>query len=183
MQRRSFLKVGVGSACAGTWFCGSAGAGALLSAAGPAQAQAVTRGPVTNLPMPRYVSLRSSEANARRGPSTSYRIDWVFMRRGMPLRVTGEYGNWRRVEDIEGLGGWMSHVMLSGNRTVIVTRDMAAIRLQADPRAPVVAFLEAGVIGRLLRSGEGWCRINADGLRGWIETASVWGVDPDESFG
>ena len=44
-----------------------------------------TRGPVTNLPLPRFVSLKANEGNVRRGPSLSHRIDWVFKRRDMPL--------------------------------------------------------------------------------------------------
>ena len=51
------------------------------------------RGPVTNLPLPRYVSMKAAEGNVRRGPSLTHRIDWVFKRRGMPLQITAEYGN------------------------------------------------------------------------------------------
>ena len=50
-------------------------------------ADTVKRGPVTNLPMPRYVSLKAGEANARRGPSLSHKIDWVYKRRGVPLEI------------------------------------------------------------------------------------------------
>ena len=64
-------------------------------------------GSVTNLPLPRYVSMKASEGNARRGPSLSHRIDWVFKRRHMPLRITAEHGHWRRVEDRDGMGGWV----------------------------------------------------------------------------
>ena len=39
---------------------------------------------------PRYVSLKASEANVRRGPSLTHRIDWVYKRRAMPLRVTAD---------------------------------------------------------------------------------------------
>lgn len=185
MQRRSFLKIGAGGACAGVWLGGLAGglSGGLVAAEAHAQAQGANRGPVTNLPLPRFVSLRSREANARRGPGLSHRIDWVFTQRHMPLRVTAEHEHWRRVEDMEGAGGWMHHALLSGTRTVIASRDMAVLRLQADPRAPVVAYLEAGVIGRLLRAGGGWCRIDAEGLRGWVEVGSVWGVEPHERIG
>ena len=64
----------------------------------PQQSQGATeqRGPVTNLPLPRYVSLKGNEGNARRGPSLSHRIDWVFRHAGMPLRVVAEFGHWRR---------------------------------------------------------------------------------------
>jgi len=180
MQRRSFLVFGAAAGSFGSRVLGGAAVGA-MAAAGPAVAQA--RGPVTNLPLPRFVSLKSREGNARRGPSMAHRIDWVFTRRDMPLRVTGEYEHWRRVEDIEGVGGWMHHALLSGTRTAIVTRDLAALRIQADPRAPVIAYLEAGVIGRVLRADDGWCRLRADGLRGWTELGALWGVERHERIG
>ncbi len=63
-------------------------------------------GRVTNLPVSRYVSLKAKKANVRRGPGLSYRIDWVFQRRNMPLQITAEYGHWRRVVDRDGEGGW-----------------------------------------------------------------------------
>ena len=66
-------------------------------------------GPETNLPMPRFVSLKASEANVRRGPSLTHRIDWVFKRRDMPLQVVAEYGHWRRVIDRDGQGGWVHY--------------------------------------------------------------------------
>ncbi|MGL4278966.1 MAG: SH3 domain-containing protein, partial [Albidovulum sp.] len=71
--------------------------GAADQAAGETVAE--VRGAVTNLPLPRYVSLKAAEANARRGPSLDHRIDWVFRHRDMPLKVTAEFENWRRVED------------------------------------------------------------------------------------
>ncbi|MEM6465351.1 MAG: SH3 domain-containing protein, partial [Pseudomonadota bacterium] len=83
------------------------------------------RGKVTNLPIPRYVSIKAKEANARRGPSLNHRIDWVFHHRGTPLRVTAEHGHWRRVEDVDGAGGWMHYALLSVARFVLI-RDAHA---------------------------------------------------------
>jgi SH3-like domain-containing protein len=143
-------------------------------------AEAVPKGPVTGLPMPRFVSLRAGEGNARRGPALSHRVDWVFTRRDMPLRVTAESGHWRRVEDAEGAGGWMHFALLSGARTALVLEEMTAMHLQPDPRAPVVAWLEAGVIARVLSCEDNWCRLRADRLRGWAPRAALWGVGPDE---
>ena len=56
----------------------------------PIRAEPAKKGPVTNLPMPRYVSLKAGEANARRGPSLSHKIDWVYKRRGVPLEIYAE---------------------------------------------------------------------------------------------
>ncbi len=143
-------------------------------------ASAEERGPVTNLPLPRFVSLKADEANVRRGPGTTHRIDWVFKRRDMPLQVTGEFSNWRRVADRDGAGGWVHYTLLSGVRTVMVERDLAPLRARPDASAPVNAHVEAGVIARLGECRTGWCRIAADGYSGWVEQAALWGIAPGE---
>ena len=138
------------------------------------------RGPVTNLPMPRYVSLKAEEGNARRGPSLSHRIDWVYKHRNLPLQITGEYGHWRRVRDRDGQGGWVHYSLLSGVRFVIIEADMANLYIKPDAQSPVNAIAESGVVARLGACHLDWCRVTAGGNRGWIEKRSIWGVAPDE---
>ena len=141
---------------------------------------ATERGPVTNLPLPRFVSLKAAEGNVRRGPSLSHRIDWVFTRRSMPLRVTAEHGHWRRVEDKEGLGGWVHYSLISGNRTVIIEHDLLNLHSKPDSATPVAVVLEAGVIADLGKCQTNWCRLSSGGYRGWAPKAALWGVLPDE---
>lgn len=138
------------------------------------------RGPVTNLPLPRYVSLKGGEGNARRGPSLSHRIDWVFRHAGMPLRVVAEFGHWRRVEDKDGAGGWIHYALLSGVRTALVVEDMAELRARPNMESDVVARAEAGAIVRLGECNPDWCRISGGGERGWVPKSAIWGVDPGE---
>ena len=147
----------------------------LASAASPSE-----RGKVTNLPVPRFVSLKADEGNARRGPSLSHRIDWVFKRRNMPLEVTSEHGHWRRVQDRDGQGGWVHYSLLSGVRHVIVENDLTPLRVKPDLDAEVNAYAEAGVVARLGACNLDWCRIVAGGNRGWVQKSAVWGVDPEE---
>lgn len=137
-------------------------------------------GCVTNLPLPRFVSLKGDEGNARRGPGLTHRIDWVFTRPGMPLKITAEFDNWRRVEDQDGAGGWVHYALLSGVRSVVVTLDMAELRSSPDPAAQVVAQAEMGVIGRVLECNPDWCRIQSGGERGWVAKTALWGVAPGE---
>jgi len=138
------------------------------------------RGPVTNLPLPRYVSMKASEGNVRRGPSLTHRIDWVFTRRDMPLRITAEYGHWRRVEDRDGQGGWIHYSLISGVRTVIVEEEMLKIHSRPDPASPVNAALEAGVIARLGKCGPEWCQLRSGGFRGWAPKTDLWGIAEGE---
>ena len=137
-------------------------------------------GCVTNLPLPRYVSLKSAKGNARRGPGPTHRIDWVFTTSGMPLRLTAEYEHWRRVEDAEGVGGWVNFALLSGVRSVLVQQDMAEFRQQPDDLAEVAYQAELGVIGRLLECNPDWCRVSVEGTRGWVRKTALWGVDQAE---
>ncbi|MEM9708089.1 MAG: SH3 domain-containing protein [Pseudomonadota bacterium] len=150
----------------------------ILALQGPGQA--AERGKVTNLPLPRYVSLKAAEGNVRRGPSLSHRIDWVYKRRDMPLRVTAEYGHWRRVEDRDGQGGWVHYSLLSGVRTVIIANDLTPMRMKPETGATVSAYAEAGVVARLGQCQPGWCRISADGRRGWAPKSALWGVEAGE---
>lgn len=154
-----------------------AGAGEIRAQEAPA------RGPVTDLPMPRFVSLRADSANARRGPSLDQRIDWAFLRRGLPLQITAEYGQWRRVRDAEGAGGWVHQSLLSGARTALV-RTGAPAPLRAGPAegAAIRALAEPGVIARLRGCGDAWCEVAADGVAGWLPRAALWGVLPGETF-
>ncbi len=133
-------------------------------------------GPETNLPLPRFVSLRANEANVRRGPSLSHRIDWVFKRRDMPLQVVAEYGHWRRVIDRDGQGGWVHYRMLSGARTVVIEGTQTALRARPDEDALENAILEPGVVARLEECTPDWCALSAGGYRGWAPKTALWGV-------
>jgi SH3-like domain-containing protein len=137
-------------------------------------------GPITGLPMPRFVSLKASEANVRRGPSKTHRIDWIFKRRDMPLRVIAEHGHWRRVEDPDGVGGWLHYSLISGVRTVIIDEDIVELRRKPVADAPVAAMLERGVVARLNECTIEWCLMRAGGYRGWAPKSSFWGVDRKE---
>jgi len=137
-------------------------------------------GPVTNLPLPRYVSLRSNEINVRRGPGLDYRKDWVFQRSGLPVRVIEEYGDWRRVVDKDDAGGWVYHAMITGRRTVLITADNVLLRQDPAESAAATAQAEQGVVARLRECSPEWCEVEADGHRGWVPKGVIWGVDAEE---
>ena len=73
----------------------------------------------SGLPVPRYVSLKSDHVNVRAGPTKDNDVAWVYTRSGLPVEITAEFENWRRVRDSEGAEGWVYHSLLSGRRTAI----------------------------------------------------------------
>lgn len=120
----------------------------------------------------------------RIGPGEQYPIDWVYLRAGMPMEVVAEYYAWRRVRDWRGTEGWMHTSMLSGRRAMVVSGDVRALRGEPDTRAPLVANVEPGVIGRLLecQGRRGWCRIEIEGIRGWLRRGEFWGIYETENL-
>ncbi|SHG87714.1 SH3 domain-containing protein [Marivita hallyeonensis] len=162
--------------------------GGLLSAAlglsllWPTDLSAGDRGSVTNLPLPRFVSMKAAEGNVRRGPSLSHRIDWVYKRRNMPLQITAEHGHWRRVQDRDGAGGWVHYALLSGVRTALVEVDTLNLYAKPDSTSQVNAQLKLGVVAEVRKCDVNWCELSAGGYRGWARKGTYWGVKPGEVF-
>lgn len=152
----------------------------LALTSGAAQAQEVAFGSETNLPVPRFVSIKAAEANVRRGPSLDHRIDWVFQRRHLPVQITAEHGHWRRIRDAEGAGGWVHYSLLSGSRYVLITGERVGLHRRPRADEPLVAVVETGVVARLGECSADWCEVTADGYSGWTAKTSLWGVLPNE---
>jgi SH3-like domain-containing protein len=138
----------------------------------------------SGLPLPRYVSLKSDHVNVRAGPTKDNDVAWVYTRSGLPVEITAEFENWRRVRDSEGSEGWVYHSLLSGRRTAVITMkskdDLASLYERADPTSGVAARLQAGVVAQVKRCAAGWCHVTGVGFDGWIEQQRLWGVYADE---
>jgi SH3-like domain-containing protein len=157
-------------------------------AAGLGTAQAandIATGTQSGLPVPRFVSLKSDRVNVRGGPAKDHEVAWVFTRSGLPVEITAEYENWRRIRDWEGSEGWVYHSLLSGRRTALIAgpkggNEPIPIHESADAKSRVTARLETGVLGGVKRCSGTWCRVIGDGFDGWIEQERLWGVYPNE---
>ena len=130
----------------------------------------------------RYASLRSDKVNVRTGPGVRYPIEWVFVKKGIPVEITAAHDTWRKIRDWEGAEGWVHQSMLSDRRALLVTGQVRALRSDPKADAPVVARIEPGVVGRVDRCVGEWCRANAGGYEGWLRRKEFWGVSPTEDF-
>lgn len=144
----------------------------------PENPKAATSG----LPLPRFVSTRSDSVNVRSGPGERYPVQWVLRRKGMPVEVTAEYENWRKIRDWTGTEGWVHQALLSGRRLVVVHPDEAVMRAKPDAIARPVARAAAGVIARVESCSADWCDVEIGPTTGWISKQYLWGVYPSESI-
>lgn len=139
----------------------------------------------TNLPIPRFVSLKADKVNLRAGPTRDNAVNWVFTRAGLPVEIIAESENWRKIRDSEGTEGWVFHTLLSSRRTVLIApwaRKDKKDFLLLDSRggSGVQAKLQAGVLASVKSCDGKWCRIFGDGFSGYIEQERLWGVYPNE---
>src|ERR1700730_12188506 len=68
----------------------------------------------SGLPLPRFASLKSDHVNVRGGPNKDRDVAWVYPRPALPVEITAEYENWRRIRDRDGSAGLGCHSLLSG---------------------------------------------------------------------
>jgi SH3-like domain-containing protein len=149
---------------------------ALSILAAPAPAVAQERQP------PYWASISSGQAMMRTGPARSFPGIWLYQRRDLPVRVVRRYEHWRLVEDPDGERGWMLATLLSDRRTAIVRQGSARpihARPEADSRVRYLA--EPGVVGRIDRCRQGWCRIAVGKRQGFIRKADIWGAGEEEA--
>ena len=148
----------------------------------PVDSSEIQKGPVTNFPLPRFVSMKAPEANVRRGPSLKHKIDWVYKHQNIPLEIIAEHGHWRKVRDRDGQGGWVHYSLLTGVRTVIVIENLLPINIRPDNSSPIIATLEDGAVTRLKKCIKDWCQIKISGYQGWVLKNGIWGVNSDELY-
>ena len=133
----------------------------------------------TGLPLPRFVSLKGNKVNLRRGPSLSYKIDWVYQRKHLPLMIVSEFGHWRKVTDFEDYSGWIYKDLLSGSRYIIVNEVETLLRNKASYKSLGKAILKREVTGKLIDCEGLWCFIRVKNLRGYVLAEHIWGVSND----
>tara|TARA_B110000014_G_C19601277_1_gene318659 strand:+ start:27 stop:530 length:504 start_codon:yes stop_codon:yes gene_type:complete len=144
-------------------------------------------GEITGKPLPRYVSLKSSEANLRIGPNKDYPVIIKYTKKNIPLLVIDEFelfgDQWRKVIDQHRNEGWIWRNLLSNKRYAVIKKTNS---LYADifrkPNKKIIGKIGHGNIIKLSKCVNNWCRIKIDKHKGWIKKDNIWGVFDNEVF-
>lgn len=151
----------------------------------------------SDLPLPRYASIRSKSANMRNGPAKKYPILWEYHYKSMPVQIIAEHQNWRKVLTPTGEKGWFHVSLLSSVRTVLfrhttsitnpevfkdLPNDQTIIYRKPNRDSFPVARISDQSVGKVLKCHDGWCKIRIQKVQGWVETSHLWGVENDEEM-
>jgi len=138
-------------------------------------------GKETGLEIPRYISLKSNDANIRVGPSKNYPIEIKYIKKNYPLKVLEEYEDWRKVEDFQKNFGWIHKSLISGIRTgIILSNDNKTIKLLNTLNGNVIGEIGSGNIVFLEKCKIDWCLVSIGDYRGWIDKKNIWGIKEKE---
>jgi len=135
----------------------------------------------------------------RVGPGRDYQVQWLYIRKGLPMEIIQEFGNWRKVRDPNGNEGWMLHSLLSGKRAAIITPwEIPAKKSTAisptivmyesrSDKSRMLARIEAGTLALIEKCEDDWCTLLLKGrdnfeISGYVKQALLWGVYPDETI-
>ncbi|MCB5424602.1 hypothetical protein H0274_04975 [Altererythrobacter sp. CC-YST694] len=130
-----------------------------------------------NREVPYWASMRSQEVNMRVGPSEEYKIEWVYRRAHLPVKVVRVMEGWRLIRDADGAQGWVVARLLSPERTALVVgKGLASMRDGPSEGSALRWNVEPGVVGKLGDCEAGWCELMVDKRKGWVRQQRLWGA-------
>ena len=140
-------------------------------------------GSVTGLEIPRFVSLKSNDANIRVGPSVNYPIKLKYVFQNLPLEIIDEFDVWRKSRDHEGNIGWIHKSLIKGDRFVLVDHNATKdIDLYNIPNGKIIGIIKKNNILDLNICILDWCKVTQKNFTGWLLKKNIWGVYKTEIY-
>ena len=123
----------------------------------------------------KYQSIKFDKANLRVGPGKRYPIDWVLIRKNLPVAIIDKLDNFRKVQLYDGTTGWLHQSQLSNNKTGIITTETYLKDKQGRKKAKVLK----GVIVKIKKcstiENKYWCSVEVKNVSGIILQDHMWG--------
>ena len=136
--------------------------------------------PAQSRETPYWASISAGQARMRTGPGRNFPTSWLYQRAGLPVRVVKVYENWRKIEDPDGMQGWMLVNLLSADRTAMIVGDIRPLREAPQAGARIRYRAEPGVVGRIRSCRRGWCEIDVRGRNGFVDVDHLYGIEEDK---
>ena len=96
--------------------------------------------------------------------------------------MVDEFGPWRQVRDHEGTIGWMHVLLLNNKRTALIIKEKLKLFEDTSNVAAVTIIADNGVVAVIDSCKDLWCKLEIDGVDGWVKQQYLWGVYPKENI-
>ena len=135
-----------------------------------------------NSSLPKFVSLKFNEVNARTGPNLRYPIKWVYIQKGEPVEIIAQFEQWRKIKDYNGDEGWVHEAMIHNKRHVIVhSKDYIPVYMR-DSMKRIIAKAEPKARLDLVNCNNRSCKIKNNNIEGYVMKEHLWGIYNNEAI-
>ncbi len=128
-----------------------------------------------------YVLTKSDKINARSGPNTRYKIKCIYIKKHILLKIKNTFENWYEVEDIQGETGWIQKNFLQKEKKVkyATVKDLGSITCYSESHNMERIAFKADYLTsfKVKKCEKDRCLLEKDGVRGWCEKKSLWGLE------
>ena len=104
---------------------------------------------------------------------------WNFKKKGLPIKIHKKFDNWYQVETPDGSIGWMSGILISRKKTILVLKN-EKIYKDKNEKSRTIANVDKNSILKIHYCKNEWCKVESERYRilGFIKNNSnnIWGA-------
>ena len=124
-----------------------------------------------------FISIKevTNKANLRKGPGDWYPIKWQINAPGLPLKVLEKGELFDKVELHDGTQGWLSIILTSNKKNLIVIRNTNLLSNNGKIRAKVLKDNIIKTYNCDLEKKPNLCKVEIKNIKGYIKKSNLWG--------
>ena len=124
-----------------------------------------------------FISIKevTNKANLRKGPGDWYPIKWQINAPSLPLKVIEKGKFYNKVELHDGTQGWLSIILTSNKKNLIVIRDTNLLNNNRKIKAKILKDNTIETYNCNLEKKPHLCKVEIKNIKGYIKKSNLWG--------
>ena len=124
-----------------------------------------------------FISIKevTNKANLRKGPGDWYPIKWQINAPSLPVRVLEKGEFYDKVELHDGTQGWLSKILTSSKKNLIVIKDANLLSINGKIKAKVLKDYIIKSYNCDLEKKTQLCKVEVKNIEGYIKKSNLWG--------
>ena len=124
-----------------------------------------------------FISIKeiTNKANLRKGPGDWYPIKWQINAPSLPVKVLEKGEFYDKVELHDGTQGWLSKILTSSKKNLIVIKDTNLLSSNGKIKAKILKDNIIKSYNCDLEKTTQLCKVEVKNIKGYIKKSYLWG--------